>query len=80
MENKEIMKAVLFYANEDGIEFRKYATLEEAQKAMEEEAAEARKELEANNYNDDSFQGWQVVDFTEDIEQAVNQAMNREVK
>ena len=41
---------------------------------------EARKELEANNYNDDSFQGWQVVDFTEDIEQAVNQAMNREVK
>lgn len=80
MENKEIMKAVLFYANENGIEFRKYATLEEAQKAMEEEAAEARKELEANNYNDDSFQGWQVVDFTEDIEQAVNQAMNREVK
>lgn len=80
MENKEIMKAVLFYANEDGIEFRKYATLEEAQKAMEEEAAEARKELEANNYNDDSFQGWQVVDFTEDIERAVKQAMNREVK
>ena len=79
-DNFPIMRAVLVYASEDGIEFRKYRSAEEAQGAMEKEAAAARAELEADNYNDDSFQGWQVIDFTEEIHQAIVRAFRQEVK
>lgn len=79
-ENHPIMCAVLVYASEDGIEFRKYRSVEEARCAMEKEASAAIAELEADNYNDDSFQGWQVIDFTEEIHQAIARAFRQEVK
>ena len=62
------------------VHFRKYRSAEEARGAMEKEAAAARAELEANNYNNDSFQGWQIIDFTDEIHQAIVRAFRQEVK
>lgn len=66
-----IPRAALVYACEDGIKFRKYSSVEEARKAMQLASSKAKLALESNNYNDDSFQAWQVIDYSNDIDRAI---------